>query len=160
MASFEDSGKCKGYAWVTFNDISSATTAMRGWAEVSSSEHSPESHQSRKRRVWLNRMQGRALRLEYAEDSGTRYNKRFGKKSQLSIQAADVGDSISNATQTLERPTANGRQHRSKGPGHEPSVPHSSSRNSPKSTRFEVGGNGERNSGFAVVGHGKKTMFD
>ena len=35
MATFEDSGKCKGFAWVTFDDVESAKSAVRGWVELS-----------------------------------------------------------------------------------------------------------------------------
>ena len=31
VATFEDSGKCKGYAWAEFEDLESAEAAVRGW---------------------------------------------------------------------------------------------------------------------------------
>lgn len=70
MATFEDSGKCKGYAWLEFEQLSSAQAAMRGWIEEGT------------RRIWLHNMDGRKLRLEYAEDKATRYQKRYGKDAQ------------------------------------------------------------------------------
>lgn len=33
VASFEDSGKCKGYAWLEFEELSAAEAAMRGWVD-------------------------------------------------------------------------------------------------------------------------------
>lgn len=33
LATFEDSGKCKGYAWVEFEELSAAESAMRGWVD-------------------------------------------------------------------------------------------------------------------------------
>lgn len=33
VATFEDSGKCKGYAWVEFEELSAAEAAMRGWVD-------------------------------------------------------------------------------------------------------------------------------
>lgn len=44
VATFQDSGKCKGYAWVEFADLNAGEAAVRGWApyakeiKVSSSE--------------------------------------------------------------------------------------------------------------------------
>lgn len=98
VATFEDSGKCKGYAWITFEDVSAASVAMRGWTEVPVTDEGSRSRKSSKRRVWLNKMSGRKLRMEYAEDATTRYNKRFGKKSSANnptekmVEHADKGD--------------------------------------------------------------------
>lgn len=78
VATFEDSGKCKGYAWVEFEQLSSAQAAMRGWVEQGTSTNDRQS----KRRVWLKQMNGRQLRMEFAEDSATRYSKRFGKEAK------------------------------------------------------------------------------
>lgn len=33
VATFEDSGKCKGYAWLEFEELSAAEAAMRGWID-------------------------------------------------------------------------------------------------------------------------------
>lgn len=33
IATFEDSGKCKGYAWLEFEELSAAEAAMRGWVD-------------------------------------------------------------------------------------------------------------------------------
>lgn len=80
MATFEDSGKCKGYAWVEFENLSSGQAAMRGWVEEdikSKAEGKPDS----KRRIWLGKINGRKLRMEFAEDKTTRYNKRYGKNA-------------------------------------------------------------------------------
>ena len=90
MATFEDSGKCKGYAWIEFEQQSSAEAAIRGWVEISDAptgaekENAPaDTKQSKrtKKRVWVNKMGGRKLRMEFAEDKTTRYRKRFGKES-------------------------------------------------------------------------------
>ena len=78
VATFEDSGKCKGYAWVEFEQLSSAQSAMRGWVE----EGAEDTIKHSKRRLWLKKMDGRALRMEFAEDATTRYNKRFGKEAK------------------------------------------------------------------------------
>jgi RNA recognition motif-containing protein len=91
MATFEDSGKCKGYAWVEFEQLSSAESAMRGWLESSKASIDVEGEERpsaastlkrRKTRIWVNQMGGRKLRMEYAEDKATRYKKRYGKESR------------------------------------------------------------------------------
>lgn len=75
VATFEDSGKCKGYAWIEFEQLSSAQSAMRGWVEQAVDGSTRQS----KQRIWLKKMEGRQLRMEFAEDATTRYNKRYGK---------------------------------------------------------------------------------
>ncbi|KAL8956590.1 MAG: hypothetical protein Q9183_006272 [Haloplaca sp. 2 TL-2023] len=106
VATFEDSGKCKGYGWVTFADVEAAEAAVRGWviikAEnsaingVDGEDASPEQEEradegdelvrSKKnkkrpkdRKWWVNKLKGRPLRMEFAEDASVRYKKRFGK---------------------------------------------------------------------------------
>lgn len=92
MATFEDSGKCKGYAWVTFGDVDAATSAVKGFVWKNESdikgkkkdkEESDDEEDARKvskKRKWLiTKLFGRDLRCEFAEDSTTRYNKRYGK---------------------------------------------------------------------------------
>ena len=97
MATFEDSGKCKGYAWVEFERLASAEAAIRGWTEiedkvvVSNRDTKPS-----RRRLWFNKMKGRKMRMEFAEDPTSRYNKRFGKHP-IAAQA-DAGDEAPNPT--------------------------------------------------------------
>ncbi|KXS97304.1 hypothetical protein AC578_10722 [Pseudocercospora eumusae] len=105
LATFEDSGKCKGFGWVTFADIEASTNAVRGFIwkksegqpdEPSESEEDVKSEddeeegnakkksktkrKAHKPRKWfINKVNGRLLRCEFAEDQETRYNKRFGK---------------------------------------------------------------------------------
>jgi RNA recognition motif-containing protein len=99
MATFEDSGKCKGYAWVTFGDIEAATSAVKGFVFKDPSEfkskkdkvdndEEDDSKKVGKKRKWLiNKFMGRELRCEFAEDSTTRYNKRYGKDKP--VEAVD-----------------------------------------------------------------------
>jgi RNA recognition motif-containing protein len=100
MATFEDSGKCKGYAWVTFGDVDTASAAVKGFTfktesdirrdkkaakgdDASDSESDANTIKSNKRRKWLlNKLNGRELRCEFAEDSTVRYNKRYGKDKE------------------------------------------------------------------------------
>lgn len=115
MATFEDSGKCKGFAWVRYVEVESAEAAVKGWilkknvddsasededeqetkteaaadaSDASDSETeskpkaapAPSKHRKpRKPMKWfINRLQGRPLRCEFAEDAQLRYKKRFG----------------------------------------------------------------------------------
>lgn len=94
MATFEDSGKCKGYAWVTFGDVEAATCAVQGFvmkteaelkaqkkkdADGSDGEEIEVKNPTKRRKWLLNKLNGREMRCEFAEDSTTRYNKRYGK---------------------------------------------------------------------------------
>lgn len=99
LATFEDSGKCKGFGWVTFGDIEAASQAVRGYIykkhiderDVDSDEVKEESgsdededkpkRKPRKPMKWfINRYKGREMKLEFAEDKQTRYKKRYGGK--------------------------------------------------------------------------------
>lgn len=128
VATFEDSGVCKGYAWVEFEDLQAGMSAVRGWVpyvkkeESSSEEHEGEGEDEggedededeeveeveevenvdaqrkdqaksvkpakkpktkkppKRRKWWVNKLKGRALRVEFAEDKTVRYKKRYGK---------------------------------------------------------------------------------
>ncbi|OQD76856.1 hypothetical protein PENDEC_c003G02846 [Penicillium decumbens] len=109
VATFQDTGKCKGYAWVEFEEIASAEAAVRGFVLVKEDDEDEESDSSsnsetekkhkkkqrkpRQHRVWVNMLLGRRLRMEFAEDATTRYNKRFGKGKPQSENAEENGDS-------------------------------------------------------------------
>ncbi|KAI9653901.1 MAG: hypothetical protein M1831_005586 [Alyxoria varia] len=98
LATFEDSGKCKGFGWVIFADSEDAAGAVRGFVhvahggnedgeEVEADEQEVEGDitkngKKKKEKIFINRLQGRDLRREFAEDPTTRYNKRFGKNKQ------------------------------------------------------------------------------
>ncbi|ETI29462.1 hypothetical protein G647_01915 [Cladophialophora carrionii CBS 160.54] len=83
MATFEDSGKCKGYAWIEFEQLASAEKAIRGWVEPDGgAKHAAQKSRSGNGRIWVNKIQGRKLRMEYAEDKAVRYEKRFGKNAK------------------------------------------------------------------------------
>ncbi|KAL8718358.1 MAG: hypothetical protein Q9225_004499 [Loekoesia sp. 1 TL-2023] len=102
VATFEDSGKCKGYAWVTFGKITAAEAAVKGWiiqdpedseddddmageegdgGEAASKNRFKKLRKKppRPRKRWVNNFKGRHLRTEFAEDATVRYKKRFGK---------------------------------------------------------------------------------
>jgi RNA recognition motif-containing protein len=115
MATFQDSGKCKGYAWVEFEELAAAEAAVRGFMLVkeddgeeddpsdSDSESATEKKKSKKlkprmRRVWVNQLNGRRMRMEFAEDASTRYKKRFGK------DAPKDGPAITEEGESKEKP--------------------------------------------------------
>ena len=104
MATFQDSGKCKGYAWVRFQDLAAAEAAVKGFVMVKEDDEDDEEEEEeekeeekeeaestkqrrkpkkpQQRRVWVNNLLGRRMRMEFAEDATTRYNKRYGKGSK------------------------------------------------------------------------------
>jgi len=115
LATFEDSGKCKGYGWVVFEELEAAQNAVRGFLMIeeedsdaseseddsdSGSEDSDEKkiviklepRKTKKRKVWLNRIKGRPLRMEFAEDAQVRYKKRYGKDGTKRSAAEGAGD--------------------------------------------------------------------
>ena len=108
IATFEDSGKCKGYAWVEFTELESAKRAVRGWIEKSESAEVADDVEDlqpveddvkprkkpKARKWWTNKLHGRPLRIEYAEDKAVRYKKRFGKDRRAQVdQASDAAHS-------------------------------------------------------------------
>ena len=96
MATFEDSGKCKGYAWITFDDVGAAENAVKGWVEVRKGDDDKGSEKRGKvKRLWLHRMNGRKLRVEFAEGESVRYKKRYGKKNDIASKS-EGGENESN----------------------------------------------------------------
>lgn len=113
VATFEDSGKCKGFGWVRFKDPDAAAWAVKGFVKIKEAieteedfadensddddeeeedEDNAEPKKSEKkkgpaqqqkqfktRKWWVNRILGRTLKIELAEDDHVRYKKRFGK---------------------------------------------------------------------------------
>ncbi|KAI4134826.1 MAG: hypothetical protein LQ347_001206 [Umbilicaria vellea] len=95
VATFEDSGKCKGYAWVEFKTVEAGQAAVKGWVKLEDKGNSDSEDENddrkdkegktnrklKERKWWINRIKGRDLRMEFAEDKAVRYKKRFGKDS-------------------------------------------------------------------------------
>lgn len=129
MATFEDTGKCKGFGWVTFaaefekdgeaktgeraaGDAAQGFTYMLREKEESDEEEVDEEEEDKKpkkkvkKRKWfVNRLQGRMIRCEFAEDSSTRYKKRFGKEARQQNGQFDANDvQISGAGPSEESP--------------------------------------------------------
>lgn len=96
IATFEDTGKCKGFAWIEFGELEAGEAAVRGWvnfeqeadngnedeeiAEVLAEEGNVKpKKRPRLRKWWVNKLHGRSLKLEFAEGKDVRYKKRYGK---------------------------------------------------------------------------------
>ena len=88
IATFEDTGKCKGYAWITFSCHEAAESAVKGYVNSPTTTEramgkGTETKRSREKydkgKHMVNEMQGRLLRCEFAEESKIRYQKRHGK---------------------------------------------------------------------------------
>ncbi|KAL9583854.1 MAG: hypothetical protein Q9212_002472 [Teloschistes hypoglaucus] len=107
VATFEDSGKCKGFAWVTFAEIEAAEAAERGWIKKAPYGVDDEDEDEddvneddvgdpatskkpkgkpKHRKYWVNKLNGRPLRMEFAEDASVRYKKRFGKDANVNTK--------------------------------------------------------------------------
>ncbi|XWW95912.1 hypothetical protein V2A60_003881 [Cordyceps javanica] len=111
IATFEDTGKCKGYGWVKFKEAEAAAWAVKGFVKIKEAveteddfrddvagasgdddddekdedakeakkKNGQQQKQFKTRKWYVNRMLGRELKLELAEDDQARYKKRFGK---------------------------------------------------------------------------------
>ena len=96
LATFEDSGMCMGFGWVRFEAVEAAEAAVRGFVRVerggegkakddedeeSSGEEEGKEKKKKKgaktQKRFINRLNGRTLRCEFAEDAQTRYKKRY-----------------------------------------------------------------------------------
>lgn len=130
MATFEDSGKCKGYAWVTFETEEASTSAVKGFIfkeektkkkkkeSVDSSDEEVNEKKSKNRKWFVNKLMGRELRCEFAEDSTTRYNKRFGKEKQAEEEGVHPDRAAKNfgsEARPNERPQRQFREQRPRG---------------------------------------------
>ncbi|KAI1350315.1 hypothetical protein F5Y01DRAFT_159304 [Xylaria sp. FL0043] len=99
-ATFEDSGKCKGYGWVKFKEADAAAWAVKGFVKIkeeieteddfrdadeskeddeADGENKTKQKKFHMRKWWVNRLHGRELKIELAEDDQVRYKKRYGK---------------------------------------------------------------------------------
>ncbi|KAK7972273.1 hypothetical protein PG988_006407 [Apiospora saccharicola] len=95
VATFEDTGKCKGYGWVKFKEPEAADWGVKGFVRVKEDidteddfkeskpnvdeDGMPVEKKFKMRKWWVNRLHGRQLKVEFAEDDQVRYKKRYGK---------------------------------------------------------------------------------
>ncbi|KAL2045197.1 hypothetical protein N7G274_002279 [Stereocaulon virgatum] len=107
VATFEDTGKCKGYGWVEFAELEAGEAAVRGWINSEEKENIKDEDdeiaealadqeklkkKSRPRKWWVNRLGGRPLRMEFAEGKDVRYKKRYGKEGTARKEDVETGD--------------------------------------------------------------------
>ncbi|KAI4279808.1 MAG: hypothetical protein L6R38_004959 [Xanthoria sp. 2 TBL-2021] len=180
IATFEDSGKCKGYAWITFAEIEAAEAAVRGYimkkavdedeedengsedGEPASSRQKSKKKKQRERKWWVNKVRGRQLRMEFAEDATVRYKKRFGKDApaRTNGQGASVeeeGTAPTNDAPTVDTTEAKPklRQRDSDPPRRPPKK--LDARNVKPGAALAAA---PRQAGGIVAGQGKKITFD
>lgn len=107
VATFEDSGKCKGFGWVRFAEPDAAAWAVKGFVKIKQEieteddfkegsddeedDGEKKERQYKTRKWWVNRMVGRELKIELAEDDQTRYRKRFGKDAPKDEDGNKIG---------------------------------------------------------------------
>ncbi|KAM3505075.1 hypothetical protein MY10362_003171 [Beauveria mimosiformis] len=129
IATFEDTGKCKGYGWVKFKEAEAAAWAVKGFVKIKEAveteddfrddssdgghdddddddakdedadkpkkkrgqQQKQQQKQFKTRKWYVNRMLGRELKLELAEDDQSRYRKRFGKDRPANAAAGQRG---------------------------------------------------------------------
>lgn len=177
MATFQDSGKCKGYAWVTFEELPAAEAAVRGWTDVPRAKDDIDGNDSdfdevevpsktakfRTKRIQVNRIFGRKLRMEFAEDPTTRYKKRFGKESGKDQDIQEVDDIQGPGSEDGQRPVSDkvegGRGQEGKGGVRTRPLPKRFDARKQDDTRYGQS-TVQRLTGAAVAGEGKKTTFD
>jgi RNA recognition motif-containing protein len=152
VATFEDSGKCKGYAWIEFEELSAAEQAMRGQVTIDA-----PTAPTGKKTIYLGRYGDSKLRMEYAEDATSRYNKRFGKTvKEEEAPIREVDDSVA-----VEEASA----HTSKNRREKPSGTGDRRRDSKKKERREDNSRYgtetvQKLTGAIVESQGKKVTFD
>lgn len=175
LATFEDSGKCKGFGWVTFGSGDAAEAAVKGFIyrdveddglEESDVEIITEKKvKVQKEKVWMNRLGGRQLRCEFAEDAQTRYRKRYGKDKNVvaSGEQADgkEGDAVDVTARTAKQdPTHSKSVIRPKGDKEERREERRKRHDARTIAPGKALANTQRATGAIVAGSGKKLQFD
>lgn len=199
MATFQDSGKCKGFAWVRFREVEGAEAAVRGFVYVKADDENEDENgdaeeseddvdegdkkekakkaKPRRHKMHINRLQGRDLRCEFAEDAQTRYKKRFGKATNAESapdrrafrpqQAPSGEEAVDQTLHHLTPEAAPARSERPPKPQHrKPDADQRREQRRKKhmDARLTAPGkalaNAQRATGAIVAGAGKKVTFD
>jgi RNA recognition motif. (a.k.a. RRM, RBD, or RNP domain) len=116
VATFEDSGKCKGYGWVTFKQMDAAEAAVRGWVLIEEEDGEEDSDEDdgnesdsmieadrmmfnertklkgpKMKKTFVDKIHKRPVRREFAEDAQVRYKKRYGKDGTKAKNGVSAG---------------------------------------------------------------------
>ncbi|KAI4263575.1 MAG: hypothetical protein L6R42_001289 [Xanthoria sp. 1 TBL-2021] len=180
IATFEDSGKCKGYAWITFAEIEAAEAAVRGYimkkavdeddedengsedGEPARSRQKSKKKKLKERKWWVNKVRGRQLRMEFAEDATVRYKKRFGKDAPARTNGQGASGEEEGTAPTNDAPTVDTTEAKPKFRQRDSDPP----RRPPKKVDARNVKPGAalaaapRQAGGIVAGQGKKITFD
>jgi len=107
LATFEDTGKCKGFGFVDFEDQDSVRRAMLGLTpeeeEVHEGLDGKEEVEMMKKRRKRAIVGMRPISMEYGQDPTTRYKKRFGGNRE-------IGDEDKDPRQDRKRDNGAGRR--------------------------------------------------
>ncbi|MCJ1358153.1 MAG: hypothetical protein MMC33_008151 [Icmadophila ericetorum] len=172
ITTFEDSGKCKGYGWVTFEDVEAAEAAVKGFvflepeanAEEEEPDEKPKKKEPKKRKWWVNQIKGRKLRMEFAEGKDVRYRKRYGKDAKRPAEEADgPADAIVEVEDAKLTPRVEAKRSmfdRKKVPARESTTWSGKKQDAPGVTMRDAVAKEQYLTGAAVKGQGKKITFD
>ncbi|TLD28841.1 hypothetical protein PspLS_03264 [Pyricularia sp. CBS 133598] len=183
VATFEDSGKCKGYGWVRFADSTACDWAVKGFVKIKEAVETEEDFMSddeeggedddrvkneddddedtekktkrrkpaagpektKTRKWWVNKLKGRPLTIQLAEDDQTRYKKRFGKDAPKTAARKGPGAGGRGPPRSNADSAGGDSAEKSEGGG-------------PLSYHTDI--NVARLTGAAVAPQGKKVTFD
>ncbi|KAI0099382.1 RNA-binding domain-containing protein [Daldinia grandis] len=173
VATFEDSGKCKGFGWVKFKEPEAAGWAVKGFIKIKEEIETEEDFRDadekadgdgdaqeekkfKMRKWWVNRLRGRELKIELAEDDQARYKKRFGKDRDPQGAGKSEGG--------RERPQGEKREprpvRRTDGDGKKDEAAFGEKSEKPAKPKYGDAGVATYLTGAVVKPQGKKITFD
>jgi RNA recognition motif-containing protein len=116
VATFQDSGKCKGFGWVNFKSPEAAAWAVKGYVKIKEEieteedfaepepDAEPRAKKFRTKKWGVSTLYGRALKIELAEDDQSRYDKRFGKGARRNNVGINASTDSNGAEKDGEEP--------------------------------------------------------
>ena len=163
VATFPESGRCKGFAWLEFEVLEAAEAAVRGYITVDHDKEDQvgddemgEAHtqakKKRPRKWWVNKLLGRVLQVQFAESSSIRYKKRFGNAQNSTQPDGMESERVDKVRSSRLSPSRDQTDGRKRDP-----LRHIDSRNEKysKAASTEL-----RPQATIVEGRGKKVIFD
>lgn len=180
MTTFEDTGKCKGFAWIDYEEVKSAANVFAGKyadagdpvvEEVDESGSDEEDGKAKKKRKVNGKkekkeknkvnpfayMGSRKLRLEYGEDPTTRYKKRHGTEGK---EGKEGGGSERAPRRNGPTETGLTRSGKSFGNENRPQRPERKEKKPVTAEEKQANAVESRLTGRIVEGTGKKVTFD